>query len=124
VNQEPEIRALKSSNPECPTGADSSVNLVHGLNPSQVTTTSAADAPPVSTTRERRARGIKILSEELALGVEPAALDRRVAPDCPPGLAAKRRSSAIMIRQTRSARRRFRQRMASLRVLPSAIFVS
>jgi hypothetical protein len=69
VNQESEIRALKGSNPECPTGADLSVNLVHGLNPRQVTTTSAADAPPVSTTRERPARGIKILSVRLGYGV-------------------------------------------------------
>jgi len=28
------------------------------------------------------------LSEELAAGVEPAALDRRVAPECPPGPVA------------------------------------
>lgn len=56
------------------------------------------------------------LSEELVVGVEPAALDRRVAPGCPPGLAANRHSSAIMIRQTRSASRRFKQRMASLGV--------
>ncbi len=38
------------------------------------------------------------LSEELAVGVEPAALDFRVAPDCPPGLVAMRRSSVIMVR--------------------------
>ena len=61
------------------------------------------------------------LSEELVVGVEPVALDVRVAPGCPPGPAACAvlRSSAIMIRQTWSARRRLRQRMASLRVLPS-----
>ena len=34
------------------------------------------------------------LSEELVVGVEPAALDVRVAPECPPGPAAKRCSSA------------------------------
>src|SRR5215813_14228359 len=66
------------------------------------------------------------LSEELAFGVEPAALDIRAAPGCPPGLAfaAARRSSAIMIRRTWSASRRFRQRMASLGLLPAAILVS
>ena len=32
----------------------------YGLNPHQGHTTSAGDAPPVSTTRERRDRGIKI----------------------------------------------------------------
>ena len=88
MNQESEIRALKGGNPECPTGADSRVNLVHGLNPRQVTTTSAGDAPPVSTTRERHARGIKILSEESVVGVEPAALDFVVAPGCRPGPVA------------------------------------
>ena len=50
------------------------------------------------------------LSEELVVGVEPAALDVRVAPECPPGPAAKRCSSASMSRQTRSASRRFKQR--------------
>jgi len=64
------------------------------------------------------------LSEELVVGVEPAALDVRVAPECPPGPAAKRCSSASMSRQTRSARRRFKQRMASLWDLPATIFVS
>src|SRR3954454_17703051 len=66
------------------------------------------------------------LSEELVVGVEPVALDFRVAPGCPPGPAARAvlRSSAAMIRQTWSARRRLRQRMASLRVLPSAILRS
>jgi hypothetical protein len=39
------------------------------------------------------------LSEELAVGAEPVALDFRVAPKCPPGLAATRRSSVIMVRQ-------------------------
>ena len=46
------------------------------------------------------------LSEELVVGVEPAALDFRVAPGCPPGFAAMCRSSVIMVRQMRSARRR------------------
>jgi hypothetical protein len=62
------------------------------------------------------------LSEELVVGVEPVAPDCGVAPECPPGLASWRRSSAIMTRQTWSANRRFRQRFASRRVLPSAIF--
>jgi hypothetical protein len=52
------------------------------------------------------------------------ALDCRAAAECPPRLAAKPRASAIMSRQTRSAKRRFRQRIASLWVLPAAIFVS
>jgi hypothetical protein len=47
------------------------------------------------------------LSEELVVGVEPAALDCRVAPCCPPGPAAYSRSSRIMSRQMWSARRRF-----------------
>src|ERR1700736_5275999 len=64
------------------------------------------------------------LSEELVVGVEPGALDVRVAPECPPGPAAKRRSSASMSRQTRLASRRFKQRMASLWDLPATIFVS
>ena len=64
------------------------------------------------------------LSEELVVGVEPAALDVRVAPECPPGPAAKRCSSASMSRQTRSASWRFKQRMASLWDLPAATFVS
>ncbi len=64
------------------------------------------------------------LSEELAVGVEPAALDSRVAPEYPLGPVADRRSSAIMTRQTWSASRRFRHRIASLWVLPSAILVS
>ena len=64
------------------------------------------------------------LSEELVVGVEPAALDVRVAPECPPGPAAKRCSSASMSRQTRSASWRSKQRMASLWDLPAATFVS
>ena len=64
------------------------------------------------------------LSEELVVGVEPAALDIRVAPECPPGPAAKRCSSESMSRQTRSASRRFKQRMASLWDLAAATFVS
>lgn len=52
--------ALKGGNPECPTGAGSSVNLIYGLNPHQDPTTSAGDAPPVSPTPERRASGMKI----------------------------------------------------------------
>jgi hypothetical protein len=47
-------------NPEYPTGTGSSVNLRDRLNPRQEPTTSAGDAPPVSTTRERRASGIEI----------------------------------------------------------------
>jgi hypothetical protein len=46
------------------------------------------------------------LSEELVVGVEPAALDCGVAPWCPPGPAAPC-SSLIMSRQIWSARRRF-----------------
>ena len=61
------------------------------------------------------------LSEELVVGVEPAALDCRVVPGCPPGFAAPRRSSVIMVRQMWSARRRFRHRRASRAVLPWAI---
>ncbi|MGH4010639.1 MAG: hypothetical protein ACRDTH_21175, partial [Pseudonocardiaceae bacterium] len=53
-------------NPEYPTGAGSSVNLWSGLNPRQDETTSAGDAPPVSSTRERRARGIRIFGVQLA----------------------------------------------------------
>ncbi len=64
------------------------------------------------------------LSEELAVGVEPVALDVRAAPECPPGPAAACRSSAIMSRQTWSARRRFKQRIASLWVLPVEILAS
>jgi hypothetical protein len=64
-------------------------------------------------------------SEELAVGVEPAALGPRDAPECPPGTIIDRhRSSLDMTRQTLSARRRLRQRMASLWVLPSAVFLS
>ena len=42
------------------------------------------------------------LSEELVVGVGPAALDFRVAPGCPPGPAAScwARSSVIMVCQT------------------------
>jgi hypothetical protein len=54
------------------------------------------------------------LSEELVLGVEPAALDCTVAPWCPPGPAASCRSSRIMSRQMWSARRRFRQPLVCL----------
>jgi hypothetical protein len=64
------------------------------------------------------------LSEELVVGVEPAALDCRVAPECPPGPAACSCSSRIMSRQMWSARRRFRQRIASLWLLPATILVS
>jgi hypothetical protein len=53
-------------------------------------------------------------SEELVVGVEPAALDCRVAPWCPPGPAARLPSSRIMTRQMWSASRRLRQRIASL----------
>lgn len=64
------------------------------------------------------------LLEGLAVGLEPAALDCRV-PERPPGpVADDRRSSAIMMRQTRSARRRFKHLIASLCVLPAAILVS
>jgi len=66
------------------------------------------------------------LSEESAVGVEPAALDSSVASVCPPGPAARvlRRSSAIITRQMWSASLRFRQRLASFALLPSAIFRS
>jgi hypothetical protein len=49
------------------------------------------------------------LSEELAIGVESVALDIRVGPECPPELAARAcsRSSAIMVRQTWSAKPAF-----------------
>src|SRR5215203_2316222 len=50
----------EGGNPEYPTGAGSSVNLWCGLDRRQGETTSAGDAPPVSATRERRARSIKI----------------------------------------------------------------
>jgi hypothetical protein len=61
--------ALKQGgNPEYPTGTGSSVNLVYGLNPRQVETTSAGDAPQVSPTRECFARGIKTLYEMRGTG--------------------------------------------------------
>jgi hypothetical protein len=62
------------------------------------------------------------LSEELVVGVEPAALDVRVAPRCPPGLAACRCSSVIMVRQIWLARRRFRHRRASRGVCPRRVW--
>jgi hypothetical protein len=46
------------------------------------------------------------LSEELVVGASQSRWIAESPPDCPPGLAANRGSSAIMIRQTRSARRR------------------
>jgi hypothetical protein len=46
------------------------------------------------------------LSQELVVGVEPAALDVRAAPDCPPGSVADVPSSRIICRQTWSASRR------------------
>lgn len=66
------------------------------------------------------------LSEESAVGVEPAALDMTVASVCPPGPAARvlRCSSAVNTRQMWSARRRLRLRFASFALLPSAIFRS
>src|SRR5204862_7734620 len=54
------LALYEGGNPEYPTGAGSSVNLWCGLDRRQDETTSAGDAPPVSATRERRARGIKI----------------------------------------------------------------
>lgn len=63
-------------------------------------------------------------SEELVVGVEPAALELVVAPGCPPEPVLARRSSWIISRQRWSARRRFRQRIASLWVFPSVIFRS
>jgi hypothetical protein len=54
------LALCEGGNPEYPTGAGSSVNLWCGLDRRQGETTSAGDAPPVSATRERRARGIKI----------------------------------------------------------------
>src|SRR5215203_5442836 len=62
------------------------------------------------------------LSEELVVGVGPAALDCRVAPRCPPGPSV-RRSSLIMVRQRWSARRLFRHRAASRGVFPSSILL-
>ena len=59
-DQESETRALEGGNPEYPTGTGSSVNLLDGLNPHQAPTTSAGDAPLVSSTRERRTRGMNI----------------------------------------------------------------
>jgi hypothetical protein len=64
------------------------------------------------------------LSEEPAVGVEPVALDVRVAPVCPPGPVPASRSSRVIRRHRWSARRRLRQRIASLRVFPAAIFAS
>ncbi len=49
------------------------------------------------------------LSEELVVGVEPAALDVRAVPECPPGSAARARSWRIICRHAWSARRRFGQ---------------
>jgi hypothetical protein len=63
------------------------------------------------------------MSDELVVGVEPAALDVRAVPDCPPGSSALARSSRVINGQTWSARRRFRQRIASLWVFPAAILV-
>src|SRR3954470_21302790 len=54
------LALCEGGNPGVPTGAGSSVNLWCGLDRRQGETTSAGDAPPVSATRERRARGIKI----------------------------------------------------------------
>ncbi|HEX6404624.1 MAG TPA: cation transporter [Pseudonocardiaceae bacterium] len=51
---------LASLRPAKPGRSGSSVNLRDGLNPRQEPTTSAGDAPQVSTTRERRASGIEI----------------------------------------------------------------
>jgi hypothetical protein len=57
------LALCEGGNPEYPTGAGSSVNLWCGLDRRQGVTTSAGDAPQVSATRERRARGIKIFGD-------------------------------------------------------------
>lgn len=65
------------------------------------------------------------LSEEPTTGVRSAALDVRVAPECPPGPARSLflvAASAASCRWTTSDSRRRRQRSASRVVLPSASF--
>jgi len=61
-------------------------------------------------------------------GFEPAALEAEWFPGCPPGLfsgaAAARRASACRQAKMASLIWRFRQRNASLPVLPSASFLS
>ena len=59
------------------------------------------------------------LSEVPGSGFKPAALDSRVAPVCRPGPISFQRSSCSC-RQTASDTRRFNERSASLRLLPSA----
>ena len=78
------LALCKGGNPEYPTGAGSSVNLWCGLDRRQGETTSAGDAPPVSATRERRARGIKIFGDEQFA----AAFGTRGAPAESPGALA------------------------------------
>jgi hypothetical protein len=77
------LALCKGGNPEYPTGAGSSVNLWSGLDRRQGETTSAGDAPPVSATRERRARGIKIFGVGLQRQVPEVELEQgQVEPRC------------------------------------------
>ena len=73
------------------------------------------------------------MSEELAWGCEPAALESESLPCCPPGpvlvgglLVAPvvRTASLSMVWKTMSDSRRFTHRMASTRALPSAFLRS
>jgi hypothetical protein len=59
-------------------------------------------------------------SEVPAPGCEPAALELAAVPMCPPGPAAFARVSRTIWWQAMSESRRFRQRVASLGVLPAA----
>src|SRR3954447_17487446 len=70
------LALCEGGNPGVPTGAGSSVNLWCGLDRRQGETTSAGDAPPVSATRERRARSIKIFGARAV--AEPDAENVRV----------------------------------------------
>jgi hypothetical protein len=77
------LALCEGGNPEYPTGAGSSVNLWCGLDRRQGETTSAGDAPPVSATRERRARGIKIFGVGLQRQVPEVKLEQsQVEPRC------------------------------------------
>ena len=62
------------------------------------------------------------LSEVPVWGCEPVALESESSPRCPPGpVVICRAASASIVRKTMSDRRRLRQRMASLEVLPRAL---
>src|SRR3954452_2452203 len=77
------LALYEGGNPEYPTGAGSSVNLWCGLDRRQGETTSAGDAPPVSATRERRARSIKIFGVGLQRQVPEVKLEQsQVEPRC------------------------------------------